>query len=355
MKAPLPQNEADRLRERERYHVLDTPDEPAFNRITSLAARLFDAPISLISFVDDNRQWWKSCGASMASRRNATSRSARMRCCRRSRSSWIGSAYAPEISSTLLDPESRQPYPVHDLPLSRALRGESSDNVDLLVRKGDSAETLIRVTGRPLRDERGNPRGGIVTFNDITALRAAERELAQRALTDAITGLPNRRAFDERLALLVNEGCRGRAFALVLADIDHFKKLNDTHGHSTGDEVLAHVGKTLEGRVRCTDFIGRYGGEEFCVLFTDVDEDLATRLADNLRRAIADQNGAVPVTVSFGVCANRPHERVDPSSLIKAADRALYAAKSQGRNRVVPGQLTTRESSPRPPQAKARA
>ena len=96
--------------------------------------------------------------------------------------------------------------------------------------------------------------------------------------------------------------------------------------------------------MRCTDFVARYGGEEFCVLFTDVDEDLAVRLADNLRLTLTRQACRVPVTCSFGVCANRANERTDGASLVRGADRALYAAKSQGRNRVVASQLTRGES-----------
>lgn len=268
----------------------------------------------------------------------------------------IGARVYDGQNYTLLDPETHQPLPTHELPLGLAIRGEPSDNLELLVRTASDVETLIRVTGRPLKDTAGNTRGGIITFNDVTQLRAAEAELARRAVTDALTGLPNRRAFDERLALLVAEGSRGRQFALVLGDLDHFKKVNDSHGHAVGDAVLAHVGQVLSKGVRCTDFVARYGGEEFCVLFSDVDETLATRLADNLRRAVASEKGPVPVTFSFGVCVNRPNERTDPSALLQAADRALYAAKSQGRNRVVTGQLSKHESIPIvSPQAKARA
>jgi diguanylate cyclase (GGDEF)-like protein/PAS domain S-box-containing protein len=256
----------------------------------------------------------------------------------------VGNRTGERRAYTLLDPVRLTPLPDDDLPLARALRGEPSDNLEMLVRRNDGVETLLRVTGRPLADAHGKPRGGIVTFNDITALRAAENELARRALTDALTGLPNRRAFDERLALLVAEGARGRAFALVLGDVDHFKKVNDSYGHSVGDEVLAHVGQVLRQSVRCTDFVARYGGEEFCVLFTDVDEDLAVRLADNLRLTLTRQACRVPVTCSFGVCANRANERTDGASLVRGADRALYAAKSQGRNRVVASQLTRGES-----------
>jgi diguanylate cyclase (GGDEF)-like protein len=213
----------------------------------------------------------------------------------------------------------------------------------------------VSINGRPLRDPEGRSRGAVITFHDITALRAAEEELARRAVTDQLTGLPNRRAFDERLALLIAEGGRGRQFALVVADIDHFKRVNDTHGHAVGDAVLAHVGKLLQRSVRCTDFVARFGGEEFCVLFSDVDEALAVRLADQLRASLADERCSVPVTISLGVCANRPHERVEPKALLQAADRALYAAKNQGRNCVRAGQLTARESIPVVPSAKARA
>ena len=252
-------------------------------------------------------------------------------------------------------PEGSQPWPFEELPLTRALRGEPSDNVEMAVRRENQPDTLIRVTGRPLLDAQGATCGGILTFNDITALRAAESEVVKLAVTDPLTGLANRRALDERLRLLVAEGCRGRRFALVLADIDHFKRVNDTYGHSTGDEVLTHVGKVLQSSVRCTDFVARYGGEEFCVLLTDVDEALAARLADNLRCAIAEQRCSVAVTASFGVCANRPNERTDPNALLRCADRALYAAKSHGRNRVVTAQLPARESIPIMAHAKARA
>jgi diguanylate cyclase (GGDEF)-like protein len=232
-----------------------------------------------------------------------------------------------------------EPFPERELPLSRALHGEASDNVELSIRNPQQPERLIRVTGRPLTDAAGNARGGIATFNDITALRAAERELAERAVTDALTGLPNRRAFDERLALLVAEGARGRQFALVLGDVDHFKRVNDTYGHAVGDEVLAHVGRTLRQSIRRTDFVGRYGGEEFCVLLTDVDEATALRLADSLRHGVAERSCSVAVTLSFGVCVNRRHEQLQPATLIETADQALYTAKSQGRNRVVAAQL----------------
>jgi diguanylate cyclase (GGDEF)-like protein/PAS domain S-box-containing protein len=253
----------------------------------------------------------------------------------------------------LLNPATRQPFQPEQLPLGRAIRGEALDNLEMLIRSSQQVETLVRVTGRPLLDSSGRSRGGLISFNDITALRAAEQELAKRAGTDQLTGLPNRRALDERLALLIAEAGRGRAFALVLGDVDHFKKVNDTYGHSGGDDVLVHVAKILRSSVRCTDFVARYGGEEFCVLYTDVGEAEGVRLADQLRLAIASSNCPVSITCSFGVCANRPNEHVDATALLQIADRALYTAKSQGRNRVVAGQFA--RASVLMPRVKARA
>ncbi len=247
------------------------------------------------------------------------------------------------------------PIPAESLPLARALRGEPTDKVELLLRYEGGRDALLRVTGRPLHDDAGSPCGGIVTFNDVTALCAAEAELARLAVTDTLTGVPNRRAFDERFALLVAEGGRGRSFALALADVDHFKEVNDTHGHAMGDEVLVRVARTLQGSVRKTDFVARFGGEEFCVLFSDVDESQALRLTNNLRCQLGTEHCPVPVTVSFGICANRPGERTDTSALLRAADRALYAAKHEGRNRVIVAQLSAGESFPIVGKATARA
>ena len=122
---------------------------------------------------------------------------------------------------------------------------------------------------------------------------------------------------------------------MVVTDVDHFKKVNDNYGHKTGDEVLVAVAKTLKASIRITDFVGRYGGEEFVVLYTDVDEAIAKTLAEKLRAAVAAIGVPVPITASFGVCANAPPHAGDGEALIKAADDALYRAKREGRNRVV--------------------
>lgn len=219
------------------------------------------------------------------------------------------------------------------LPLVRALAGEPSDSVAMFV-KNQRFPTGVHLisTGRPVRDGDGQVRGGVVTLSDITALRLAQDRLAELAVTDELTQLPNRRALRDRLELLAAEAARGRKFSVAIADIDFFKKVNDTHGHAGGDAVLVVVAHTLREHVRRNDMVARMGGEEFCVVQTDVDPDMMFTLTERLRHAIASITEPFSITASFGVC----HSSVspDPVELLAAADRALYTAKASGRNRV---------------------
>lgn len=158
-----------------------------------------------------------------------------------------------------------------------------------------------------------------------------------RALTDGLTGLPNRRAIDDTLKRLVAHADRTSSpLGVVLFDLDHFKKINDLCGHEKGDEVLAAVGSVVATTVRASDFAGRYGGEEFIVLLPGADRDGAVVAAETLRLAIAgvDVPGvSLPITASFGVAA-MPDDAVEPTFLLRVADRSLYVAKANGRNRV---------------------
>jgi diguanylate cyclase (GGDEF)-like protein len=157
-----------------------------------------------------------------------------------------------------------------------------------------------------------------------------------RAATDVLTGLPNQRAVQDTLKRLVAQAYRTMTpLSALLVDLDHFKQVNDVYGHETGDAVLAAVGATLGSLGRTDDFVGRYGGEEFLVLLPDTDRAGALALAEALRRAIAAVS--VPnmdtVTASVGV-AVLGEDAQDGTALFRAADRALYAAKRNGRNRV---------------------
>jgi two-component system cell cycle response regulator len=165
------------------------------------------------------------------------------------------------------------------------------------------------------------------------------RAMEERATTDGLTGLTNHRAFRERLAQIHALAERqGQKFALILTDIDHFKKVNDTHGHPVGDAVLKRVAAVFAGRARKVDVVARYGGEEFVLILPDTDGEGAELFANKLREEVAAQvmtaDGTnFQVTISMGV-AEFPVDCKDPSELIERADQALYRCKHGGRNCV---------------------
>jgi len=165
--------------------------------------------------------------------------------------------------------------------------------------------------------------------------------LRRLATRDQLTGLLNRRMFDEILHEEIERSQRfDRPFSLILVDIDHFKNVNDTHGHLAGDVVLREVARRMDKKARSVDRVMRYGGEEFAILMLEGDSDVARRLADGVRVSIeadAVPTGGdlvLPLTISAGV-ADFPRDANGANELIAAADKALYAAKEGGRNRVV--------------------
>ncbi len=174
---------------------------------------------------------------------------------------------------------------------------------------------------------------------DTFDLRREVAQTYQEAMCDALTGLPNRRAYDERIAQEFARWKRfGEPLALLVWDVDDFKKLNDTFGHKAGDRALAMVAKTLTTRLRETDFLARYGGEEFVLVFIGASPKDALKVADVMRQAIENiglhsHGKPVKLTVSGGMSAFA--EGDDPEKVFERADKALYDAKHQGKNRVV--------------------
>ena len=163
--------------------------------------------------------------------------------------------------------------------------------------------------------------------------------LEQEAMTDALTGIPNRRAFEAEAAQMMARAQRsGTPIAIGIADIDHFKNINDDHGHPVGDTVLRAVARRIIDAARSTDFVARIGGEEFGLLFPETAVDAAIGIAQRIREAIgaspirADDDCEVCATISIGLATMAPGNTL--ADALAAADCALYAAKDGGRNRV---------------------
>lgn len=173
-------------------------------------------------------------------------------------------------------------------------------------------------------------------------LRQTNIALAEQASTDALTKLPNRRAFDEAFTRDLARAERSRhPLSLAVLDVDHFKKFNDTYGHATGDLVLRCVADALASCVRSGDIAARFGGEEFAVILPETDLSGGLIAGERMRKAIGNKvietpQGKVGVTVSIGLVTFNPSRgQSTPAKLFELADRALYCAKQQGRNRVV--------------------
>lgn len=177
----------------------------------------------------------------------------------------------------------------------------------------------------------------------MTRWRRREMEVRQLSLTDALTGVSNRRSIT---AILEQEVARcrrgGAALSVVMVDLDHFKQINDRHGHLTGDRVLAQAARALSETLRATDAVGRWGGEEFMLVLTATSAEGAWTMAERCRQRIealtirAASGAELKVTGSFGLFCNERDPGLDADSLVRLADDALYKAKALGRNRVIP-------------------
>lgn len=218
----------------------------------------------------------------------------------------------------------------------------------------------LHAIAEPMQVERGDGPLGVISVARARAFDPGERELlaylteqaavslrnvgrhedvARESITDELTGLANRRRFDDVLAHAAARATPDDPIALVMLDLDRFKVINDTHGHPFGDKVLRAVAKVVRDTARDRDLPARYGGEELAVVLATGDTDAARHFAERLRLSIEaldlgdERTGKVPVTASLGV-ASLPTDGDDVGDLVRAADEALYRAKRGGRNRV---------------------
>mgnify|MGYP000365589158 FL=1 len=248
---------------------------------------------------------------------------------------------------------SSSPRPLDTLPWVTARKEKCLElNYPMALAATSGESTKFRVNSTPIQDDSGDIRGMLVSFDDVTileetirALETSKAELESLAMRDPLTGCFNRRALFEVFEdLHSTSSAGGLDFGCIMADIDHFKSFNDRFGHSVGDQVIQVVAKILSTTIRPTDIVGRYGGEEFCILLPGKGPEATAKAGERLCHAIATQasqavrtTGDNRITMSFGVsCFSLGSS--DPLELVDQADKALYAAKEAGRNQV--GQWT---------------
>jgi len=216
--------------------------------------------------------------------------------------------------------------------------GEQRYEAQIQLPDGQRRDVLFYKTA--LKDANGEVAGLVGTVLDITERKAMERQLHELAHTDVLTGLLNRRAILAHLESLHADRRHGQQpLALLMCDVDHFKAINDVHGHEAGDAVLVQVAQLIQQNLREEDRVGRIGGEEFLVVLASTCEVDAGRVAERLRSAVGDarfswQGQSLAVTLSIGLVHDLPTEG-NGHELVRRADNRLYAAKRGGRNRVV--------------------
>ncbi len=233
----------------------------------------------------------------------------------------------------LFAPDGTTPLPADDLPLTRALRGELVRNQEVVMVSHVGRRTML-ANGRAISGEDCEHRGAVLALHDVTDLKQAEATLRHQATHDSLTGLANRELLQQWLGRAFDEQLR-QPVALLVVDLDGFKTVNDSLGHSVGDAVLQSVGQRLREAVAGQGGVARLGGDEFAVLLEAADDGCVTVLAEELVRRLGEPFDLGPrhlvITASVGVATSASADRAE--ELVRNADLALYAAKEAGRSR----------------------
>ena len=323
MKAPLiPANEEERIQRLRDLDILDTNAEDIYDHITQAASKVTGVPISLVSLIDSQRQWFKSkCGLDA----DETSREI----------SFCG--HVVYDNKTLVVENALEDERFSDNPL---VAGEpnirSYVGMPLLVDEGISLGTLCVIDTEPRKFKQ-------IDLEILGHLRDALVEVLKyrrESLIDPLTSAFNRRMFDQLAEKSLAKATRdNQPMSIIVMDVDHFKTVNDNFGHNCGDFTLKQLVNLFHEQLRTQDNLFRMGGEEFAILLADTEITDALKLAERIRASVESTdinfNGKqINVTISIGVAAYT-NEYFSTVKILEAADKALYLAKEMGRNRVV--------------------
>lgn len=347
IKPARPENENARLAALHSYAILDTAPEEAFDDLVRIASAICGVPMASVSLVDRDRQWFK---ARLGIEDSESSRD----------SAFCAHAIlSPD--NVMVVPDAHDDIRFHDNPLVRGnpnirfyagaplvdAQGQALGTLCVLDRQPremnahqlEALNALSRQAAKLLELRRVSRMLSLqledrhwyeTQLHDYQEhLESLNADLSEQTRTDPLTGLPNRRAFAAALDEALQ---RGRTCSVALLDIDHFKVVNDTHGHAVGDQVLVEVADQLRSAAGGRGTIARYGGEEFVWLLPDADPAQAELACLHLCQTVRFASMALPVSISIGLAHGRPKE-TRPDLLVRA-DEALYAAKRNGRDRV---------------------
>lgn len=331
---PRPLNEADRLAAVRRYRLLDTPAEADFDFLTKMVATICGTPYAYVSLVDDDRVWYKS------SYGNPVGQSPRdANIC-----AWTiledSGMHIADLSQDQRTASLRPPPPAPEYRMYHGVNLVSSDgfHIGTLCVLDVAVRALAPETLKMLSQLASQVMALIELRARSEQLEATYVAMERLATIDELTGLFNRRALMAQLQKEIQRSERtGQSFAMVMIDLDYFKRINDEYGHLCGDAVLREIGALIRQRLRAADSAGRYGGEELALLLFDTTADEAGIVAQDLRAAIAAglyAGGRVKATASFGIALFQAGRQASADQLIEAADQALFTAKRLGRNRV---------------------
>ncbi|TDK25041.1 sensor domain-containing diguanylate cyclase [Luteimonas aestuarii] len=355
IKPSKPDNEQGRLQALQSLDILDSAPEQGFDDLVAIAAAICAVPMATVSLVDSDRQWFKArvgiddaqtsrdcafCAHAILQPDAMTIVDDATADARFSGNPYVTApdgirfyAGAPLVTSEgfalgtlcVMDDKPRQlePYQVEAM---QALSRQVTRLLEL--------RRVSRALGLQLR-EREWYEQQLQHYQD--ELEQQNADLAEQTRTDPLTGLPNRRAFAAALSMAMERSLRdGQHLSVAMLDIDHFKTINDIHGHAMGDEVLVAIGGMLRSQFAGNGLAARHGGEEFVLLLADCNADEARLQCEFVRQSIAMLPVGLPVTVSIGVAQFRRRDDT-VEAMFKRADEAMYAAKRAGRDQVVVG------------------